>query len=81
MVAHPEDKIASVRAGDFLQAVDTDARILGCILGVENGFFPYRGVARFGICPANSGLAGGAANVLDRLLNMYYYKADKGEVR
>ena len=44
VVAHPEDKIASVGAGDFPQAVDTDARILGCFLEVENCFFPYRNI-------------------------------------
>ena len=41
VVAHPEDKIASVGAGDLPQAIDTDARILGCFLEVENCFFPH----------------------------------------
>ena len=41
VVAHPEDKIASVRAGDLPQTVDTDTRILRCFLEVENCFFPY----------------------------------------
>ena len=41
VVTHPEDKIASVGAGDLPQAIDTDARILGCFLEVENCFFPH----------------------------------------
>jgi len=46
VVTHPEDKIASVGAGDLPQAIDTDARILGCFLEVENCLFPYGDVDR-----------------------------------
>ena len=40
VVAHPEDKIAFVRGGDFPQAIDADARIFGSFLQVEHGLFP-----------------------------------------
>ena len=68
VVAHPEDKIASVGTGDLPQTVDTDARILGCFLEVENCFFPYRDIDHiiFGL--------GGF------LLSMYRMKFGKGAV-
>ena len=40
VVAHPEDKIAFVGAGDFPQAIDADAQMLGKFFQVEHGLFP-----------------------------------------
>ena len=49
VVAYPEDKIAFVRAGDFPQAINADARIFGSFLQVEHGLFPNRDIDIFTI--------------------------------